>query len=451
MSPGNFRDRLRRLRREEGLAPASSPESLAEDAETERPQRQGLEAADAELPSGLTGGSVERTLGDPADLESLDGGQTWARKTVFPVEYRHGSFELREVRGASCDVFVLLRGDPSLAELRLEDAVYLDSETTGLSGGAGTYVFMVGLGTFRQDAELGPVFEVWQGFLRGPAEESALLEECSRRIRARSAMVSFFGKSFDRHRLEDKMRLCSVEPPFAERLHLDLYHPCRRLYRSAYEDGRLKTLERELCGLQRPDDLPGSMAPEAWFDYLGGRAHQLEGVFRHNLDDVLSLVALAAHLGRSTLEARMDDSTLPGDDRHRAAGLARSHLKAGARTSALPWLELALERGHPERRELEYQRAEVFSRLGGGDAALQAWQSVIGAPEDRFTCGALIELAKLLEHERRDLVGALETVRVGLVVVERTLVGRAYASTRTALEKRRSRLEAALAQAEPER
>lgn len=430
MSRENFRDRLRKLRRD-GQG-------------SERDEGAPSEPVCASVTTG-------RSTGDPEGLESPDEGVTWARKTLFPITHRHGEFALEEVRGASSEDFVLLSGDESLAELDLWDSVYLDTETTGLSGGAGTYVFMVGLGSFRRDDAQGEVFEVWQGFLRGPAEEAALLAECSRRIEARSAMVSFFGKSFDRHRLEDKMRLCQVEPPFHGRLHLDLYHPCRRLYRSAYEDGRLKTLERELCGLQREDDLPGALAPEAWFDYLAGRPHQLEGVFRHNLEDVLSLVTLAAHLGRSQLETRLDRTRLAGDARSRAAGLARSFLARGERELGIRWIDHALDRGHPEARELRYRRAEALSRCGEVEGALTGWRELLAEPEDHLSCGALIELAKLLEHRLKDPRGALETVRVGLLVADKTLVGRAHASAVSDLEKRRARLEASLAQSERER
>src|SRR5262249_23502452 len=156
-------------------------------------------------------------------------------------------------------------------------------------GGAGTHVYLVGIGRFDGDA-----FEVWQGFARGPEEEAALLASCADRIRASSGLVTFFGKSFDRHRLQDKMRVHRIDPPFAERAHFDLYRACRGLYGRAFEDGRLATMERELCGVARERDLPGSFAPAAWFDFLAGREHLLEEVFRHNFDDVSSLVALAA-------------------------------------------------------------------------------------------------------------------------------------------------------------
>ena len=152
-------------------------------------------------------------------------------------------------------------------------------------------MFLVGLGRF-----VGGRFELWQGFLPHPADEKKLLEEVAERIADASVLVSFFGKSFDRHRLEDKMRLHGVTPPFEQTIHLDLYHSLRRAHRGQFENCKLKTLERELVGVMRADDLPGSFAPAAWFDFLARRPHRLEGVFQHNADDVLSLATLLCHV-----------------------------------------------------------------------------------------------------------------------------------------------------------
>ena len=206
---------------------------------------------------------------------------------------RHGGLWLADALEADRLVLAREARDERLAQLDPARALYLDTETTGLAGGSGTYVWLVGLGTFEAGR-----FAVWQGFLPEPAEERALLELVARRIAQADYVVSFFGKSFDRHRLEDKMRLHGIAPPFADKPHLDLYWPLRRRYRGKFADCRLRTLEQELCGVEREDDLPGSFAPAAWFDYLHGRPHRLEGVFQHNLDDVKSLVTLLAHLGR---------------------------------------------------------------------------------------------------------------------------------------------------------
>jgi len=234
----------------------------------------------------------ELSLEPPRDLVR-DARGTWARTLWFERDHRHGTSTLAEVLGASLDTLAERARDERLLGVELERAVFFDTETTGLSGGAGTYVFMVGLGRFVDGR-----FELWQGFLPHPAEEKTLLQEVADRIGAASVLVSFFGKSFDRHRLEDKMRLHGVVPPFERTIHLDLYHPLRRAHRGKFENCRLKTLERELVGVQRDDDLPGSFAPAAWFDFLAKRPHRLEGVFRHNADDVLSLTTLCANLAR---------------------------------------------------------------------------------------------------------------------------------------------------------
>ncbi|MFT7670283.1 MAG: hypothetical protein ACI8X5_002991 [Planctomycetota bacterium] len=411
----SLRDRLRRLRREEEPKEPSILPTAAE--------------------------AIERTSGRPVELEPYAGdlGAWLARRTWFDPDARHGNYNLSEIESAMLEDFILLTGDSGLSALDLKDAVYLDTETTGLSGGAGTYVFMIGLGRF-EESEKGAGFECWQGFLDGPGDEPALLEECARRIRESSGVVSFFGKSFDRHRLEDKMRLCGVEPPFADLPHLDLYHPCRRLYRGAYENGRLKTMEQELCGVQRTDDLPGSQAPAAWFDYLAERPHQLEAVFRHNLDDVLSLVSLAAHLGRSQKEERLDGRQLSGDSVCRALGLSRSLADLGEREGALAWIDLAIERGASPRRAIELERAHLLRLSGQAPAAILAYRELVCGSEDACSVPALLELAKLLEHHEHQNAAALECCLTAHVLLKRNHTGKEFARLSRDLEKRTARL-----------
>lgn len=234
------------------------------------------------------------SLGGPAGLMACARSGTCARITRVAGGERHGEWALAQALcGERTQLSEAARME-ELLHLPLEDALFLDTETTGLGGGAGTYVFLVGLARFDGDA-----FEIWQGFLDSPASEAALLAESARRIRQASVVVSFFGKSFDRHRLEDKLCVHGIETPFAGKPHLDLYWPLRRRYQGHFADCRLRTLERELAGVVREDDLPGSFAPAAWFDYLAGRAHRLEGVFRHNLDDVKSLAVLLHALSRA--------------------------------------------------------------------------------------------------------------------------------------------------------
>ena len=420
MSEESLRDRLRRLRRD--------------------PERE----ATPGQPASSSSGSVREQR-----LES--------RSTSYAASYRHGALSLEEAFAADPAAYSLLTGDESLAQLDARRAIYLDTETTGLAGGAGTTVFMIGLGTFAAvDESEGQrdAFVLWQGFLREPAEEAALLADVAERLRAADAIVSFFGKSFDRHRLEDKMRVHGIEPPFEGRPHLDLYHPCRRIASRSLPDGRLRTMECELSGVERDDDLPGSMAPAAWLDFLAGRPHQLEGVFDHNRDDVLSLVTLAAHLGRVLQESHADGSPLAGCARARARGIARAALERRQHELARHWLEQALEREREagnDPRDLTFDRARLALKQGELDLAHQLFESLTRGGPDRWSVPGAIELAKLLEHRRRDPSSALESVRRAREFLDQHSESRERERLAKDLAHRRRRLEGKLRLDRPSR
>lgn len=286
----------------------------------------------------------------------------------------HGQWPLERALLAAPGVLADLARDPKLVDLDPARALYLDIETTGLSGGAGTWPFLVALGRFERGDDGAWSFVLWQGFLEHPSEERALLVDVARRVASAGALVTFFGKSFDRHRLEDKMRLHGIAPPFAECLHLDLYHPLRRLYAKAMADGRLATMERELLGFARHNDLPGSQAPAAWFDYLAGRPHRLEEVFEHNRLDVLSLAALAAHLGCTLTECDPAGAPLTGPPITRARSLAQHYARARRWDEALLWCQRAMSRIDalpPERRAVGTMIYAELETLGAKAQAAQ--------------------------------------------------------------------------------
>ena len=434
MNAGDLRARLRRLRRDPAPGPAREleveldPPSVPTEGDGNR-DGTAPGSARAELPAWLRerldrGGRApvhRHTVGTPRDLDRAEGpaGAFAFRRTVLDAAAPHGDWRLREALAVDREALSLLAVDPVAGSIDPGRAVYLDIETTGLSGGAGTVPFLVCLGRFLD----GGGFELWQGFLSGPEEEPALLDEVARRVADASGVVSFFGKSFDRHRLEDKMRVHRIDPPFESRGHLDLYHLCRRLYRPAhdppFEDGRLQTMERGLCGVVREADLSGAHAPAAWFDFLADRPHLLEAVFTHNLLDVLSLVTLHAHLGRSLAETReriADGGGGPlaldaasGDDaervaRSRARGLARLYERRREHEPALEWCERARRRGACER-ELEFLRATLLARTGDRVAALEAFRA-LGVAREPLAARALAEAARLAAgEEAQELLG----------------------------------------------
>jgi len=344
-------------------------------------------------------------LGAPRDLEAVEVGNgiCHARIQTLNSTQVHGCWKLDEAHQADARAVELLAQDASLASIRARDAIFLDTETTGLSGGSGTWVYMVGLGRFLPNGS----FEMWQGFLRGPEAERPFMQEVARRIAEARTVVSFFGKSYDQHRLLDRLRLNGLGSPFEGRPHLDLYYPLKRLLGGQgpgpYGDHKLQTLENRLCGHKRVDDLPGSAAPEAWFDFLAQRPHRLEGVFQHNFLDVLSLVTLFGYLGRALTGSRVDGRELAGSDLLRNLALMQSSIKNRQYERALGLLTATDFPGQPLAQVLAFDltRGECLLRTG----AVEAGQNLLHTIHERAWEGRTQEDIQRVGLESAQILG----------------------------------------------
>ncbi len=178
------------------------------------------------------------------------------------------------------------------APIARERIVCFDTETTGLSGGVGTKAFMIGWATWR-----GEQIVARQLYLTAMSGEDAMLRSFAASLPDDPVFVSYNGKSYDAPLLKCRYRINRQRHPFDGPLHVDLLHPVRRRYRGAWENCKLKTVERELLGIVRHDDLPGAEAPAAWRDFLQGKSSRNLGrVADHNRQDVLTLTRLLDRL-----------------------------------------------------------------------------------------------------------------------------------------------------------
>jgi uncharacterized protein YprB with RNaseH-like and TPR domain len=178
------------------------------------------------------------------------------------------------------------------ASTRASSLCFFDTETTGLAGGTGTRAFQIGVGDWFDGG-----FRVRQLTMTTLAAESAMLDEFARWLDEDRILVSYNGRSYDAPLLATRYRLARRTSPLVGLPHLDLLHPARRRYRGRWENCRLATIEREVLGIVREDDLPGSEAPRAWLDYLrGGSARDLRRVGEHNRQDLCSLAGLLLRL-----------------------------------------------------------------------------------------------------------------------------------------------------------
>lgn len=223
-----------------------------------------------------------------------DGKRCFVRRLRYPLTTQHGAHALSVAEEADPHRLAELAGQPAMEGFDLRRCLFLDTETTGLSGGAGTIVFMVGMGFFTEDA-----FVLEQTFLRCFSEEPAALTHTATRLREYPHLVTFVGKSFDRHRIAARMAVHKVRAQLFSPLHLDLYYMARRAWKGELPNVKLQTVESHKLGLHRTDDMPGSEAPQAFLDWIRDETGAVDRVFEHNRLDVLSLVTLLGLLGRS--------------------------------------------------------------------------------------------------------------------------------------------------------
>ena len=178
------------------------------------------------------------------------------------------------------------------AMIPTSDVLFFDTETTGLAGGTGTRAFMIGSAQWRSDG-----LHVRQWLMTTLSAERDLLVAFADTLHADIMLASYNGKSYDAPLLATRFRLARLRNPLAGLAHIDLLYPTRRRYRGRWENCRLATIERQVLGVVREDDLPGSEAPAAWLGYLrGGSARNLRRVADHNCQDLKSLAGLLPHL-----------------------------------------------------------------------------------------------------------------------------------------------------------
>ena len=345
----------------------------------------------------LSGAVVETPRGAHFETEKL-----WERHR------RHGSvgigdlWELPEDLLESLSAGAIARSHPSRW-------AFLDTETTGLAGGTGTYAFLVGVGSI--DAE---GFRLRQFFMRDYGEEASLLARLAEHLAQFDVLITYNGKAYDQPLLETRFRMVRARHPFDRMEHLDLLFGARRLWRLRLESCRLVDLENQILGVERQGDLPGEMIPYCYFDYLRSQqAFRLVPIFHHNATDILSLACLTAIVPLA-FHAPEETAFRHGAD---LLGLAR-WLRAGERhQEALRLLRRAVDLGLPDPLLFKtlWDVATLEKRAGRADEARAAFAELT-ASRNPFRTRAFEELAKHYEHRERDYTKALHVTREALAL-----------------------------------
>lgn len=174
----------------------------------------------------------------------------------------------------------------------ISKVLFLDTETTGLSGGAGTVAFLVGLGFVENG-----FFRVEQFLMRDYPDEIEMISMIAGRMDRFDAVCTFNGKNFDLPLLKNRFIMCRMLDRWRDLEQLDLLYPARRTWKLRIGSCRLSRIEEFILGQPRHDDLPGSEVPRRYFDYLkSGDLTLLEDIIDHNRQDIVTLGTLLAHL-----------------------------------------------------------------------------------------------------------------------------------------------------------
>lgn len=307
--------------------------------------------------------------------------------------------------------------------------LFLDTETTGLGGGAGTVAFEIGIGRMTSEG-----FAVTQYVMRDYPEERFMLEKVREQILESDLICTFNGKTFDIPLLRTRFLMNRINPDCLDLPHIDLLPIARRIYKLRLSQCRLSRIETEVLGIPRTGDLPGSEAPDRFFRFLKtGEFALLDNVLTHNEQDVASMLLLLSHL--CAQYAQPEQISFQEDLFSMGAALEKEHhasesrrvfrlVPAGKLHSSS---QLRLAASHRRDGQIEHARQIYLDMISRKEGGVEPY----------------IALAKYYEHVECNLPQALEMTRKALfLLAEPSLMDPATVQeTRNALQYRYDRLQ----------
>ncbi len=333
-------------------------------------------------------------------------GACFVKRTVYPHDYRHGSYPLSSYLNQSPRLLSLAGKETAFEKVDPRRAIFIDTETTGLSGGMGICAFLVGIGYFTEES-----FIVEQFFMNTPSEERALLHHLNQKFRQRQIVISYNGKCFDFPLLISRTVYHGLDRPFERLPHLDLLFTVRRLWKNVLEDCSLSTVESRILNVARSGDVPGYLIPQIYFDYLrSGDPRSMKGVFYHNEQDILTLVALTT----KACEVFKNPSPQNHSVDIISIGKVYEAMNEPHRSNLLyeEYLQNQSGTNHIQRKEVLIRMLFNYKRMQKWDKVKEICETFIA--QEHFHPLPYIELAKYYEHKCKDAFRAKHFVDLAL-------------------------------------
>lgn len=331
-------------------------------------------------------------------------GEHFQTERLFPSHRPHGSADVGALSELDPDLLQSLAKDVPSA--RPEKWAFLDTETTGLMGGSGTYAFLIGVGQITSDG-----FRVRQFFMREYVEEPSVLTALEDHLSSFDVLITYNGKSYDQPLLETRYRMNRSRTPFARLSHVDLLYGARRIWKLRLNNCRLMQLEQDILGFYRDGDVPGELIPYIYFDFLRSReACRIVPILHHNAMDILTLACLSAIVPAAFRSATPQGLTRLGLRRgEELLGMARWLITAGESEGAISLLKRAIEAGLPDALMFRatWDLGQLEKKADRSSAAIAIFTDLASCPNPHRTA-ALEELAKHYEHREKNYAIALD-------------------------------------------
>ncbi|MDQ0228805.1 uncharacterized protein YprB with RNaseH-like and TPR domain [Metabacillus malikii] len=326
------------------------------------------------------------------------------REVTYPLEYQHGLYKLSDIHR----VVAMWNNSNSTHPLSCKghvasDLFFFDTETTGLGGGVGNTIFLLGQAQVFHDRVV-----VKQYLLPGPGNEVALYQSFLQDINSKT-LVTYNGKAFDWPQVKTRHTLLRESVPKLPAFgHFDLFHASRRLWKQELDSVKLANVEKEILGIKRKDDIPGYLAPMIYFQFVkDNQPDIIEGVLKHNEIDVLSLITLYIHLSLKLLNVDNEAS----EDEHYQ--IARWLDYIGDNNSAISAYHSLMDKGNHHEVNSKFQLAYHYKKRKEWKMATMYWIEVINAAnDDILMINAAIELAKYYEHQEKNYVQAIYYTKI---------------------------------------
>lgn len=334
-------------------------------------------------------------------------------ENAYSLDIRYGKIILSSGLEITGDILARFSGDPAFEELDLSTSVFIDVETTGLSGGTGVVPFLVGLGYYSEDK-----FYIVQYFVGDLAEEERMIKELGEFFNQMnfSSLITFNGKGFDLPLLETRFILNRQPFYLSELPHLDFLYSARSLWKHKYQSCGLSYLAQNVLKTDRWEDIPSAEVPWRYFQYLRtGNFEVIEPVLYHNQEDILSLLGVVIAGGLIFSEKEPPDTA----DAMDLFGAGKVMENRGDMEKSAWFYQKALNGNLDQKISLQAKKklSLFFKRNEEWDKAVSLWKEITSRETpSREQLFSLRELAMYMEHKQKNYEEAKKVAEEGLVL-----------------------------------